>query len=204
MDSPLHVANRTTTSSNRKRKSMDNSAGNVISQGKSQQKENADIGAEKRAKLSGKSLLRKRGLGVRSNTTMGEGSTSSTPSGSSPGYQNHRQSPAARGKWDPSLQTRKLRNVTVATQNLCSPQMLLCVRWNTGENIAELAQDTLVVVEEFRKQVNKFPNILKVASTTTKRELTLLKTHGCRSENPQVHTAFVQSRNSLKMLVGLR
>ena len=30
-----------------------------------------------------------------------------------------------------------------------------------GDNIAELAQDTLVVVEEFRKQVNKFPNIPK-------------------------------------------
>ena len=110
MDSPLHVANRTTTSSNRKRKSMDNSAGNVISQGKSQQKENADIGAEKRAKLPGKAYFVKE-VGVRSNTTMGEAQHLPLRRGSSPGYQNHRQSPAARGKWGSSLQTQAT-NVT--------------------------------------------------------------------------------------------
>ena len=67
-----------------------------------------------------------------------------------------------------------------------------------------LAQDTLVVVEEFRKQVNKFPNIPKGSKYDHKKRADAFKDDGCRSENPQVHTAFVQSRNSLRMLVGLK
>ena len=70
MDSPLHNPTRlTSTTSNRKRKSLDGTTSTATNGAKSIQKENADNIVEKRAKGANGNMIRKKGLGIRNNTT---------------------------------------------------------------------------------------------------------------------------------------
>ena len=90
---------------------------------------------------------------------MGEGSTSSTPSGVKSRIPKPSTKSSSKGGLLQSSNTQATKRDGSHGTLFASDASLRAI--NTGENIADLAQDTLVVVEEFRKQVNKFPNIPK-------------------------------------------
>ena len=94
---------------------------------------------------------------------MGEGSTSSTPSGVKSRIPKPSTKSSSKRKMGPqSSNTQATKRDGSHTKSLFASDATLRTNGiNAGDNIAELAQDTLVVVEEFRKQVNKFPNIPK-------------------------------------------
>lgn len=168
MDSPLHNPTRlTSTTSNRKRKSLDGTTSTATNGAKSIQKENADNIVEKRAKGANGNMIRKKGLGIRNNTTTT--SKLATPTG---GVRSRIPKPSAKSSSKKkkllkasgipsSSSTKKNARAKTNSSSKFSSGVKASGASRITESINDLGQDTLAVVEEFRKQVNKFPNIPK-------------------------------------------
>jgi kinesin family member C1 len=163
MDSPLYNPTRTTTTtSSRKRKSLDNSNNTSTSlskTGTSNQKENGINVPDKRAKCANGSILRKKALTNRNNSTLtptGVKSRIPKPTAKSSNKKKMSQKPSGIPS---SSKTTAAATTKISSSKLNGGSMLGSSK--ITESITDLGQDTLAVVEEFRKQVNKFPNIPK-------------------------------------------